>query len=323
MGWLRGFGSIPVCLLASASLHAAAAELPDYFPPGVRVLMGLRVPGLLAALAQQDFAKQTQETVSTALAQTAIPGLDPFHDVDEILLGSTGEGANPPSLVIVKGRFKAEAFSSAGARDGNTLMVGGPASRQAVAFVDANTLLAGDPALVRAALARGPDSASIEPALAARAAGLRARYDIWAAGDLPAGAKMPAGAGQLESIDSFDIGVALAHGLECSADLHVRSPQDMEKLNASLQLLEAALKMQTAGPGEGRFNLHTENSSIHVSVSIPEEALKKAIAAQRAALASAAAGRPAAAPPKPEPPHTTVVKDSAGNTVIVTLPGKR
>ena len=287
--------------------------------------MGLHVPGLLDALARQGFGKEAQEAVSKALAQTAIPGLDPFHDVDEILLGSAGEGQNPPSLVVIKGRFKAEAFSSAGARDRNALMMGSPGSQQMMAFVNANTVLAGDPALVRAALARDAEGASIEPALAARAAALRARYDLWATGAVPPGAKLPAGAGQLESIDSFDIGVALAHGLECSADLHVRSPQEMEKLKSSLQFLEAALKMQTAGTGEGRFNLRTENGSIQVSLSIPQEALKKAIAAQRATLASSAAGLlAAAAPPQPAPPpKTEVVSDAAGDAVIVTLPRRR
>ena len=296
------------------------------------MVIGLRVRGLLDAVAAQGFGKEAQETVSKALAQNAIPGLDPFHDVDEILLGSSGEGENPPSLVVMKGRFKAETFSFAGARDGNALIVGSPGSQQMMAFVDANTVLAGDPALVRAALSRGAEGAAslepaLEPALAARVAALRTRYDLWATGTVPPGAKMPNGAEQLESIDSFDIGVALAHGLECSADLHTRSPQDMEKLRSSLQFVETALKMQTAGPGEGRFDLRTENGAIHVSLSIPEEALKKAIAAQRAALASAAAGRlaAAAAPPKPPPPppKTEVFSDAAGDAVVVTLPRRR
>jgi len=103
MGWLRGLYSIPVCVLAATSLQAADAELPGYFPPGTRVVIGLRVRGLLDAVAAQGFGKEAQETVSKALAQNAIPGLDPFHDVDEILLGSSGIAeVNDKSDAILK-----------------------------------------------------------------------------------------------------------------------------------------------------------------------------------------------------------------------------
>jgi hypothetical protein len=105
--------------------------------------------------------------------------------------------------------------------------------------------------------------------------------------------------------------VTLAYGLELIADLHVRSPRDVEKLNSSLRLLEAMLKAQPAGGSEARFDLHTENGVIHVSLSIPEEALKRAVAAQRAAAPKLAPAR-----------QTEIVKDAAGNTLTVTLPGK-
>ena len=320
MTWLRTSCALFIFLLAASSLPAADAPLPGWFPPGTRVVIGLRVRSLVDALAAQGIAQEAQEKLSALLAQTPLAGLDPFHDVDEILLASTAEGQNPPSLVVLTGRFNAAASSSGSWPRG---------AKQAIALVDPSTILAGDPALLRAALGRGGRSAPIDPDLAARVAAYRARYDIWGAGNPLPGVKLPsaaAAAEPLESIDRFGFGVSLAHGLECVADLHVRSPRDLEKLSSSLQLLEAMWKAQPAGASEGHFDLHTENGAIHASLSIPEEVLKKAVAAQRASLASSVAARPAAGStaPKPAPPRKAeIVQDAAGNTLTVTLPGNR
>jgi hypothetical protein len=327
MSWLRSSYAFSIFLLAAISLDAADAALPGYFPPDTRVVIGLRVRSLVDALAAQGIGNEAQVNVSGFLAQTPLAGFDPFHDVDEILLASTAEGQNPPSLVVMTGRFHAAAFSSGGKHYGNALILESPQKpEQAMALVDANTLLAGDLPVVRAALDRGVEGAPIDPDLAARVAALRARYDVWGAGNPVPGVKLPAaGAEQLESIDRFGFGITLAHGLECIADLHVRSPQDMEKLNSSLRLVEAILKAQPEGGSEARFDVHSESGTIHVSLSIAEEALKKAIAAQRESLASAVAARLAAGAkaPKPEAPRKAkIAQDAAGNTLTVILPGK-
>ena len=240
--------------------------------------------------------------------------------MDEILLASTAQGQNPPALVVMTGRFNAAAFSSGAGHYRNALILEGPpGAKQAMALADSGTMLAGDPALVRAALDRGGRGAPIDPDLAARVAVLRARFDIWGAGNPLPGVKLPAaGAEPLESIDRFGFGVSLAHGLELIADLHVRSPRDLEKLNSSLRLLETMLKAQPAGGSEARFDLHTEDRAIHAALSISEEALKKAIVAQRASLASVVA-TPKLAPPR----KTEIVQDASGNTLTVTLPGKQ
>ena len=334
MRCLRRSCAISISLLAAVSLHAADAALPGWFPPGTRVVIGLRVRSLVDAMAAQGVAKEAQEKVSGLLAQTPLAGFDPFHDVDEILLASTAEGSNPPSLVVMTGRFNAAAFSSGGKHYRDALILEGPpGSKQAMALAGADTMLAGDPVLVRAALDRGGQGAPIDPDLAARVAALRARYDIWGAGNPLPGVKLPAnGAEPLESIDQFGFGVSLAHGMELIADLHVRSPRDLEKLSSSLELLEAMLKAQPAGGSDARFDVHNENGAIHASLSIPEEALKKAVAAQRASLAAGVAARMAAGatapptpPPTPPPPtrKAEIVQDASGNTLTVTLPGKK
>jgi hypothetical protein len=329
MSCLRTSCAISIFLLAAVSLHAADATLPGSFPPATRVVIGLRVRSLVDALAAQGIAKEAQEKASGLLAQTPLAGFDPFHDVDEIVLDSTAEGQNPSSLVVMRGRFNAAAFSSAGKPYRNAIILEGPpGSKQATALVNANTMLAGDLRLVRAALDRGGQLAPIDPDLEARMAPLRTRYDIWGVGALPPGVMFStAGAEPLESIDQFGFGVSLAHGLELIADLHVRSPRDLEKVISSLQFLEAMLKAQPAGGSEAHFDLHTENGAIHATLSIPEEALKKAVAAQRASLAAGVAARLATgakvSTTPPPPRKTEIVQDASGNTLTVTLPGKK
>jgi hypothetical protein len=89
MRCLRRSCAVSILLLAAVSLHAADAALPGSFPAGTRVVIGLRVRSLVDALAAQGFAKEAQEKASGLLAQTPLAGLDPFHDVDEIVLDST------------------------------------------------------------------------------------------------------------------------------------------------------------------------------------------------------------------------------------------
>jgi len=311
-------------LLAAAPLLAEDAALPAYVPSGARLLIGLRVRSLANALTAQGIDKEAQAGVSGLLAQTPLSGLDLFHDIDEILVASTGEAQNSPMLVVMTGRFDAAAFSAGKRYRGALILENKGPSRGATALVDANTMLEGDLPLVEAALDNAGKGTRIDQALAARAGQLRARYDIWGAGAPPAGAKLPAGAEPLDSIDRFAFGMSFSHGLECVADLHARSAKDLAKLNSSLQLLEAMLKAQPADASQGRFDLRTENGGIHLSLSVPEEAFKKAVAAQRASLASALAARLAAPtqPLRPKPPgKTEVVTDAAGNTLFVRLPG--
>jgi len=323
MSWLRSSSCLSVCLLAAAPLLAEDAALPAYVPPGARLLIGLRVRNFSDALAAQGIDLEAQARASGLLAQSPFGGLDPFHGVDEILVASAGVGQNPPTLVVMTGRFDAATFSAGKAYRGALILETKGTSRQATAFVDANTMLEGPLPLVEAAI-DGGKGAPIDQELAARAAELRARYDIWGAGTPPAGAELPAGAEPLEAIDRFSFGMSFSHGLECVADLHARSAKDLAKLNSSLQLLEAMLKAQPADASQGRFDLRTENGGIHVSLSVPEEALKKAIATQRASLVSAMASQLAApaTPLRTGPPgKTEVVKDAAGNTIFVRLPG--
>ncbi len=294
--------------------------------------MGLRVRSVFDALAAQGIGKEMHDTVAELISRSPLAGFDPTQDLDEVLLATTGEGQNPPTLVVMTGRFNVSAFQSAGVRYRNALTIERPpGSRQLEALIDSNTMLAGEASMVRAALDRGSQDARIDPALAMRVGQLRARYDLWGAGRPEPGLRLPAGTpDQLGSIDRFEFGVAVTRGLDCFADLHARTPQDLEKLSSTFKLLEAMFKAQPAGASDARFDLRVENGGIHASLSMPEEALKKAVAAQRASFAAAAAARTRAgvapatttAPPAPRKPpgKPEIIRNSSGEMVVVKLP---
>jgi hypothetical protein len=153
---------------------------------------------------------------------------------------------------------------------------------------------------------------------------------------------------QLSGIDRFEFGANLAHGLDCFADLHARTPQELEKLASSFRLLDAVMKAQPADKSQGSFDLRIEKSSLHASLAVPEEALKKALAQQSSALTAMMAAQmgagagawkstaaPAAPPTAPAAPaaKTTVIhgtlpptakpeitRNAAGDVVSVKLP---
>ncbi len=352
MRWRQVVWCVLLSLAAIAPALAADAGLQGYVPGGARVVIGLRLRGLVDALAAKGFTKEAQDALARTMPSSQLGGIDIFHDLDEVWLASTGVGQNPPFLAIMTGRFNERVFSAGGKRYRNALIAeSNQNAKQAMAFVDDGTLLAGDLVLVKAALDRGP-STQIDPALAARVNTLRGKYDIWGAGNPVPGPKPATGQDPLGSMDRFDFGMAFTNGLELEADLHVRSPEDLEKLSSTLKMIELALSAQSADPNGGHIELRTENGGIHVAFSIPEEALKKAIAAQRGAIASAVAAQlaqrgaaatapapasastPAAASPattaRPARSRSTVdpvdemqvVKNSRGDTVMVTLPAK-
>ncbi|HUP05116.1 MAG TPA: hypothetical protein VMU19_14065 [Bryobacteraceae bacterium] len=305
--------------MAALPLAAAEAPLPPYVPANAQLIVGLRVRSVAAFLAEQGVYQEVQAAYGQFLAHSPLEGIDPLRDVDEVLLAVAGDGKNPPTLAVMTGRFPAAGFRAKGKPYKNALIVEMPeAPGQSMAFLDANTLIAGDAPLVRAAV-DGATGAALDPALDARAAELRAQYDVWGIGTTPAGAEVPAAAGPLNSIDRFSFGVSLSHGLECVADLHARSPKDLEKLRSSLQILEDLSKLQPAGGDQGHFDLRIANGSAQFSLSVSAEALKKAIAQQQAALA---ASRPTHPAEPPAPPRATIVQGPKGDTIGVMLPGR-
>ncbi|MGP8246254.1 MAG: hypothetical protein ACLQVN_17260 [Bryobacteraceae bacterium] len=343
-------------LLACAGLAPAALLPGPAILPDAKVVIGLRVNGVLDGISDllpPDWRAQA----TAALSAAPLAGFDPFRDLEEVVISSTGEGAAPPALIWLRGRFPvSELAETAMMTDRGVPLIRAGPKGGAIAFPDPTIALAGDEALVRAALERMANAIPPTGDLAERTAELRAKYDLWGFGTRPEKAALPASAAEaIKPLDGLQFGVSFHDGLEASARLDVHSAEEMGKLKMALQLLETMLKAQPAARS-AQFQVHAEGKTIQIGLTIPRQEWKQALAAQRDTVTKAvlaqihgpglppatmsmlhpkrpAAQAPAAAkvkafpayvPPVPQPavkPATKIVNAEDGGTVIVTLPG--
>ena len=325
--------------------------------PNAKLVIGLRVNRALDGISDllpPDWRAQAASVLSSA----PLAGFDPFRDLEEVVISSTGEGATPPALVWLRGHFPvSELAETAIITDrGVPLLRAGP-NGGAIAFPDPTTALAGGEAEVRAALERIANADPPNAELAERAAELRAKYDVWGFGTRPETPGLPESAAEaIESLDGGQFGASFSDGLEASLRLDVHSAQDMGKLRMAVELLETMLRSQP-NTRSAQFQVETEGNSIRIGIAIPRQEWKQALAAQRETVTRAVLAQihgpglppstlsmltpprptvvkapaaatveppPAYVPPVPQPvvkPVTRIVSAEDGGTVIVTLPG--
>lgn len=322
-------------LLVFARLSAAAdAPVPDFVPPATNALMGFNLRAVIDSGMVQRLGSDLFKSASAQWTSSSpVPGVDPLKDLDDVVIASTVEGDHAPALVICRGRFPMDETGNSVERYHGVPIRQTP-DGNAMALVDSGTMLAGELKEVRAAIdRREAHAAGMNPELAKRAGELSARYAIWGVGDLAHGYHPANGNPQgLGSLDHFDFGIALSQGLELAATLHVRAPEDAQKLAAAVQLVQMMVKAQPESGGT-KIETHFENGTLSLSLALTEEALKKAIEQQRAAFErglSQSAAHPSLSQPlspaAPKPPvskETKIVTDDRGNSVQVTLPGRR
>ena len=340
----RNCSLVALALMAARVASSASAAVPDLVPPETKVVVGIEWRKILDSPVAGSYLAEAKASSSKWLAQSPLAGLDPFQDLDEIVIATTGAKENAPSLVVVRGRFDVTRMKTTPYH--GVPMVENQGSGDVVAFLDGATAIAGKPAQVRAAIDRKTRGKAMGNKLAARVEEMGSRYAIWAVGEMPEGVQMPSGAPQgLDAMDRFEFGASLQQGLELTASAHMRTAAAAEKMAASLKMLEAMAKMQPAANGT-RFETKVADNTLQISVTVPEEALRKGIEQQKLAMAQAFAKMapgntpgtvkitpmpgidmrmtaPAAAPSRPATHETQVVSAPDGRTVLVTLPGGR
>ncbi len=320
-----------IALAAARFLLAADFALQDYLPSDTKVVMGLRVRALTESSLFQENSASAKTLSENWTKLTAFTGFDPLRDVDEVLLTSSADRQNAPALLVVRGRFNLEQLGAGAERyhgvaihrssdkSGTDKSSKGGAS--VLALLDATTALAGEAPIVKAAIDRRGRPVAYDTELVARVASLRERFDIWGTGERPQGFVAPGGQNeQLGSIDRFEFGVRITHGLELGAELHARSQKDAEKLAASLGMLQMMAKAQSDA---AKFDVKLEDNTLKLSFSMSEEELKKAIAAQKSqslvTQSQVKQSQPKVTGQSPAGGQAT----TPGGTSVFTLPGKR
>jgi hypothetical protein len=296
-------------LLLGAASTAAQPALTDFIPPESKVVIGINVRHLIDSAQLPDLATGSQTLSTLMLEQSGLSGLNPLKDVDSVLIASTGEGPQPPTVAILWGRF------------GKVQLADKKNPKGIVRRIGDSMLAAGDPGIVNAIAEQRPGAMKITQALAERIATLADKYDVWGTGDNPQGfsaAKGQTGGLNADAVDHFQFGASFEKGLTAEAAFHLKSPQEAQKMAQSLQFIEAMLSNQKTPASGTKFNLSTKDGTVRLALFIPEEELKKAMAAQKASFSLAPKPQP-----KPVDTRGKIVTNSAGDTVTVTLPGGR
>jgi hypothetical protein len=323
-------GLLSALLLVTSSYAAPATDV--LLPPNATVVFGLRAANLIKLIASQGATQMARFQAGALLGAMPVKGFDPFYDIDEVVLATSGKGNNPPFLAVITGHFDAAKLAAGKGRPyRNALFIDDKNPRQTTAFLGDTTLLAGDRALVRAAIDRASGDDDAGP-LAARIESMRSRYDLWAFADQFDAADIPAAASgaadPLRTLDRFWMGMAFSTDFALDVELHLRSAADAEKLSSMLSLLEKQALSQVPNSPAVKFDLGVKDSTIKLAVSVPEAEFKKALqqasSGVRASAASAPAGlRITGGDPESKEEAQKVTTDSQGNTVTLSLPYQR
>jgi hypothetical protein len=313
-------------LLAIAAAGAGAAEpVTQLLPPDTRILLGFSLRSVMDSPLIKGLAGQANSLKANITSSIPFAAFDPFKDLDDVVVATNGKGDNPPALLILRGRFHPDRTTGARLYHGVPIFEETRAGGGVLALLDEGAALAGQLPEVRAAIDRR-GVVPTAPAIAARMTALAGQYDFWGVGDLPGGLRSsnPA-AKDFNSIDRFEFGASTHAGLDVHGEFHVRSPEDAAKMEGLLRMLQAMMSAQKPSPDGTKFDLRVDHGTVTVSLFIPEEELKKGIAAQHGALAgmlqSGLKSTTVRAVPKAPPAPVVIVNNDRGETVSVTLPG--
>jgi hypothetical protein len=329
---------LSIALTFSAIACAADPTLLNLVMPDARMLFGVNVENILASPIGKQISSQMRSSAPELQLIIQSTGFDPTRDLKEILVASTGQGQDAPTVVLVRGSFDIAKFSSFSADagqaptdyEGVSILTHPARKSSAFAFLDNTTAIAGELDQVRAAIHRRSRVASLGPVLAAKVAALSQRYDVWAISTVSL-ASMAAKAGSsnlqqmsdlLKAIRQVSGGVRFAPDMELAAELVAATEKDAGSIRDTLSFFSsflAANQQNPSGLKPDAFKVSVNARTVRISLTVTEEELKKAYQAQMARNAM----RPAIQPviEKPRPVDTGLVIQSSDRDMgTVNLP---
>ena len=298
-------------LLVAPSTWAADSSLLDWVIPQSKGVFGVHVRQIVTSPMMQSALADAKAVPPELQKLFAAAGFDPFNDIEEVMITTSGAAKSPQALIAVRGTFDVARLAAGAANfEGVPYITTGQKGAGVVAFPDSSTALVGELPQVQAAISRRRRPALIEPSLAAKIGELRTRYDLWGvatapmgglAGDLSASPQAQA----MNSVDQFQFGMTLSHGLELTAEVETRTAEDARKLADSLRLFEAMMQ-QSRPSGAKPLDVTLSGRTLKVAIAVSEEEMKKAIESRRGAFmqqASAVGSSPAAASQRQPAPN--------------------
>jgi hypothetical protein len=271
---------------------------------------------------------------------SGLSGLDWNHYAQEVIFAGgapASPGAQPPSLVIVRGLLdpawieSLNAFSGVKSNYLGVPMLSSGKDSAVVAFLDGSIAVIGLPADVKAAIRRRGQNTAPSPVLAEGLARYEGQYDVWmvSAGSPTAPAKSPAGASLkwIERLDSFTGGVRLSPDFELSAEMTMRNDKDVADMVDGLRWFADVVQTQErTSLSIEDLNFKVDGKRISLALQVPEQQVRTALQQRQVGQMARARRTTGARPPDigsglPEPPSGTIrVQSSPADMGTVLVP---
>lgn len=338
-----------LALLVAASLgFAADRALLDLVMPEAKVVFGANIGTIAASPLGQAIAGAIQTGSPEAKKFLAEIQFNPLRDLREIVVASTGQGKDAPTLFLASGSFDAARLSAyakgqggpepmkyqgvpiLAAPKGADLKAKAGKDEAVLAFLSDSVLAGGSLEQVKQAIDRRGQATRLNPQLSAQVDQWSASYDLWVVSTTPLAplaSQVPSqdaqGAMQgdlLKAVEAFSGGLKFRDPLDVSAELLTHTEKDAAALADALRFL---LGMVLASQPQQKelaqnFAFDVRANTVKISMLIPLDQLKRAFQGSKAT-----AGPPASKPLQTDPPPGGIVIQSSPKdmgTVVIPQP---
>jgi ribosomal protein L12E/L44/L45/RPP1/RPP2 len=310
---MRMFLAVAVLLGGSGVLGQAQSGL-ELIQPDAGFVLGIEWRKIVDSSIGTTLTEQIKKTPLPPMpAATAL--LDALlHDLDSVVLAASATeldktaAAQPPALVILKGRFKPElrsqlkglAKKSETYRSVELLIAPDDtpaANKNRIAFLGENTVVGGDVGEVRAAIDRfkGGRLTAAHGGIRDGIADLASKNDLWIVFELPANALKeapPAAVQMFSGVKSAEMGMSFQQGFALQMNVRTKDDASATAVAQALQgLIALGAMSQSDSPQAGevlkKIRITPENSRVKLALSLDRSELEKMIKEAQSGSASA------------------------------------
>jgi hypothetical protein len=339
-------------LLSGFSVLARAQSGVQLIQPDAGFVLGLEWRRIVDSSVGASLTEQIKKTPLPPIPAAAALLDALLNDLDSVVLAASATelnktaAAQPPALVILKGRFKPELRNQLKAMAKKSEMyhsvelltapedgpAGGPVSKNRIAFLDANTVVAGDTVEVHTAIDRAKTGrfTATRGGVLDGVPELASKNDLWIAFELPANALKeapPAAVQMFSGVKSAELGMSFQQGF--ALQMNVRTKDDASAISVAQALqgliaLGAMSQSQSPQANEllKKIQITPEKSRVKLALSLDRNELEKMI--KEAQSSAATAPKKTAAPsPAPAGPRKVVITGLDGGPVEMPLATKK
>jgi ribosomal protein L12E/L44/L45/RPP1/RPP2 len=336
---MRNFMAVAV-LLGGSGLLAQAQSGVELIQPDAGFVLGIEWRKIVDSSVGATLTEQIKKTPLPPIPAAAALLDALLHDLDSVVLAASSTelnktaGAQPPALVVLKGRFKAELRSQLKGMakksetyrsvelltaPEDTPAAGAPvtANQNRIAFLDANTVVAGDLGEVRAAIDRvkGGRLTAARGGILDGMSELASKNDLWIVFELPANALKeapPAAAEMFTGVKGAELGMSFQQGFALQMNIRTKDDASATAVAQALQgLIAIGAMSQSQSPQASevlkKIRVAPENSRVKLALSLDRSELEKMIKEAQSSATSAPKKTAAPAPERAGPKAVRII----------------